>query len=361
MAGPRAAARRATRPVERSRPPSAPRRAAARPRPSRRPAASRSCAPPGRCSARRTSASSRPALGAPRRDRDRDRGPCRRAARPGSRSSIGSSGRDALVAVEDEPRRPGTARRRGARRASESSSRRQVGDERGVAHVAEVDDPGDPPGVVDRARCRSSGRCGRPGRGASARPGTTTASKRSSTRSTRSRWPGVADGARKLARPGRRAGRPRASCAARAGWRKPRRATAEARGRLAPAAERGVRRARAGRSAAAGQDVVHPDLVDRRRRLDGSRGARSARRLAGRAPRHEPRHGQRQAGVDPAGVEHGERLHVEGRRVLGRVRDLHHRERRVGRVEQQERLVALAAEVARVAAPRRRTSAERYR
>ena len=83
---------------------------------------------------------------APRRDRDRHRGP--RGEQLAQEPQLDRLERgDALVPVEDQPR--------GAEKLvavpvveQRIEQRREVGDERAVAHVAEIDDPADQPGVV---------------------------------------------------------------------------------------------------------------------------------------------------------------------------------------------------------------------
>ncbi len=115
----------------------------------------------------------------------------------------------------------------------------------------------------------------------------------------------------------------------------------------APARERAVgqgRSRRSGRGRAGwstpGRGAASSADIYRDASVGGIRG------VTGRT-RDEPRDRQRQRWVDPLGVEDGERLHVERGRILGCVRHLEDRQRRVGAVEQQERLVAFAAEIRR--------------
>jgi hypothetical protein len=67
---------------------------------------------------------------------------------------------------------------------------------------------------------------------------------------------------------------------------------------------------------------------------------------AGGADRHGARLRDDQARVGRGRVMCRQRLHVECRDVLGRVRHLQHREPHTNRIQQHERLVAFAAEVA---------------
>ncbi len=95
-------------------------------------------------------------------------------------------------------------------------------------------------------------------------------------------------------------------------------------------------------------DVMNPIAVEEPG-TEG-RGIRSVDRAAGRsalqlAVAHSSREGEREFRVDPRGVEHRQGFHVQRRRILGGVGQLHHRHRRIGGVDQQERLVTLAAQV----------------
>ena len=122
----------------------------------------------------------------------------------------------------------------------------------------------------------------------------------------------------------------------------------EARRHLAPAPPRAASdRSSASIRARPGSTRIHPHVVRAVVRARRSRAARPGPRSPGTAPGHEPRDGQRQLRIDARGVEDRQRLHVERRWVLGGVRHLHDRQRRVVGAEQQERLVALAAEVPR--------------
>ena len=180
--------------------------------------------------------------------------------------------------------------------------------------------------------------------------GTTTASNRSSTRSTSARWPASRIAGSELAGPRRvldvpehrplssAGGRTRAAPGRAGPWSRPS-ATSAASDR-----SRGSLRPRPGRSRTP-RTWWRPVGA-----VDGRSPAMPGRR---RSRRDEPRDGQRQGRVDPPGVQDGERLHVEDRRVLGRVRELQIASRGAGGVEQQERLVALAAR-GRGRRPRRR-------
>ena len=133
----------------------------------------------------------------------------------------------------------------------------------------------------------------------------------------------------------------------------------QAGGHLAPVADRGVgqgERDRCGRGRAGRRTVRTkwaPSGVPRRRAV--GRGAVALRVRA----RHDPRQGDGEGRVRPARVQDRERLHVEGRGILGGVRDLHDRQPLAGGAAQQERLVALAARGSWRSRPRRRTSRPR--
>ena len=121
----------------------------------------------------------------------------------------------------------------------------------------------------------------------------------------------------------------------------------EARRRLAPRDERGVGELGGGDAAVAGQHVVEPHGVPAPLGAQPRGLVADARRPGVAGRRRPPRQGDPQLGIDGVDVQRRGRLHVEHVRILGRVGDLQHGQRRAAFVLQEERAVALAAEVAR--------------
>ncbi len=209
--------------------------------------------------------------------------------------------------------------------------------QRGVAHVAEVDDAGDAARVVDER----------------------VVAREIAVHHLRTqRWPAwqhdlveaVDHGAHR--RPRRRIGdrvehRPRVARMLHVPGHHPHRARVdeathrapETSGRATPGAQRPVVEQTWIVASVAGHEVVHPRPVDAEWRLP-----RPATRSAGLA-RHRERPCDREVGIDTGDVGHDLGFHVEGVHRLGGVRHLHHGQSCTTFVEQQERTVALAAEV----------------
>ncbi len=144
------------------------------------------------------------------------------------------------------------------------------------------------------------------------------------------------------------------------GWKKPRRARAR-RAVISPqsamaASDRSVGspRPRPGRTSYSANEVARI-RADARHGAPIGCGAVAFRVCAGNLVRQ----GHREGRVDAVRVQDGECLHVQGRGILGRVRDLHDRQADARRAAQQERLVAFAAEVLRRSRPPGRRSSRR--
>ena len=255
---------------------------------------------------------------------------------------------DPLVPVEHQPGHPEQVAR-GPTCTERLEQRREVDQQRGVAHVAEVDDPGDRPVVVHQGVVHGQvtmhhlGAQRRPARRdhlvvpvqhpADHRPG-----RRLDLRQHRPTAGGV------LHVPGHHPQRLRMA--------EPAQSATEPGGDLAPVPECPIVQQRSGEPAMTRQQVVHPDpvatpavgrvgRVGQVGRPTDPPGGRAGRVGA----RYQPGPGHRQVRVDRRDLLDGERLHIQGGRILGGVRHLHHGQPgTVGGLE-QEGLVAFAAEV----------------